>query len=107
MYLLLIFLSFATLVFFQEVIAEEERKQAIARQKIECVTKVPREPDLNHPDAIHIVIKLPGGERLDRRFLKTHSLEVNTDTTKTNSFDRSLAGNLLLCILPPEFSRFV
>lgn len=62
--------------FCQEAIAEEERRQAIARQKIECVSKVPSEPDVNHPDAIHIVIKLPCGERLDRRFLKTHSLEV-------------------------------
>lgn len=37
---------------------------------------MPSEPEINHPDAIHIVIKLPCGERLDRRFLKTHSLEV-------------------------------
>lgn len=37
---------------------------------------MPSEPDVNHPDAIHIVIKLPCGERLDRRFLKTHSLEA-------------------------------
>lgn len=58
--------------------AEEERRQMIARQKIDFVSKVPSEPDLNHPDAIHIVIKLPCGERLDRRFLKTHSLEVHT-----------------------------
>lgn len=37
---------------------------------------MPSEPDATHPDAVHVVIKLPSGQRLDRRFLKTHSLEV-------------------------------
>lgn len=62
--------------YFQELIAEEERRAAIARQKIDFASRVPSEPDSDDPDAVHIVIKLPCGERLDRRFLKTHSLEV-------------------------------
>jgi len=33
---------------------------------------VPSEPDEHHPDVIHLVIKLPSGERINRRFLKTH-----------------------------------
>lgn len=37
---------------------------------------MPSEPDTSHPDAIHVVIKLPNGSRLTRRFLKTHSLEA-------------------------------
>lgn len=31
---------------------------------------------MNDPDAVHVVFKLPSGRRLERRFLKTHSLEV-------------------------------
>lgn len=69
---------------------------------------MPSEPDVNHPDAIHIVIKLPCGERLDRRFLKTHSLEV-TCYTLTNKKLTSFffVGNLLFCILPPELTSIV
>lgn len=87
--------------------AEEERKQMIARQKIDFVSKVPSEPDVNHPDAIHIVIKLPCGERLDRRFLKTHSLEVNTlflwGFWLRITF-RFFLGNILFCILSSEIA---
>lgn len=39
--------------------------------------KVPSEPDATHPDAVHVVFKLPSGGRLERRFLKSHSLEVS------------------------------
>ncbi|XP_065156030.1 FAS-associated factor 2 [Atheta coriaria] len=60
----------------EERLAEQERKMSIAREKIELVTKVPKEPNLDHPDAVHVVIKLPCGTRLERRFLKTHSLEA-------------------------------
>ncbi|XP_018328989.1 FAS-associated factor 2 [Agrilus planipennis] len=60
----------------EEILAEERRREEIARLKIDSVVNVPSEPDISHPDAIHIVIKLPCGTRLDRRFLKTHSLEA-------------------------------
>lgn len=91
----------------QELIAEEERRQAIAREKIECVSKVPSEPDVNHPDAIHIVIKLPCGERLDRRFLKSHSLEVLPRLCSIVMIVAFLAGDILLRVLPPEFPGVV
>ncbi|KAF7286828.1 hypothetical protein GWI33_003885 [Rhynchophorus ferrugineus] len=54
---------------------EEERREALQREKIESVDKVPPEPDVGHPDAVHVVFKLPSGSRLERRFLKSHSLE--------------------------------
>ncbi|KAH0999346.1 hypothetical protein HUJ05_010738 [Dendroctonus ponderosae] len=54
---------------------EEERKHALQKEKIDSVDKVPSEPDLSHPDAVHVVFKLPSGMRLERRFLKSHSLE--------------------------------
>ncbi|KAK9885214.1 hypothetical protein WA026_010718 [Henosepilachna vigintioctopunctata] len=60
----------------QEMRAEEERRESIAKEKVESVTKVPSEPDPTDPEAIHVVFKLPCGLRLDRRFLKSHSLEV-------------------------------
>lgn len=60
----------------EELRAEEEKKQNIAREKIESVNKVPSEPDAANPDAVQVVLKLPCGSRLERRFLKSHSLEV-------------------------------
>lgn len=60
----------------EELEAEEARKRAIEQEKLDSVNKVPEEPDPAHPDAVHVVFKLPCGSRLDRRFLNTHSLEV-------------------------------
>nr|XP_022916877.1 FAS-associated factor 2 [Onthophagus taurus] len=60
----------------KQILEEQQRRDDIARDKVESVHKVPTEPDERHPDAIHIVIKLPSGIRIDRRFLKTHSLEA-------------------------------
>jgi FAS-associated factor 2 len=50
--------------------------QEIQRKKIEYQMHIPDEPPPNHPEAVHIVIKLPNGMRLERRFLQNHSLEV-------------------------------
>lgn len=65
-------------IVFQAKRAEEERRESIAKEKIESVSKVPNEPDPTDPDSVHVVFKLPCGLRLDRRFLKTHSLEVSS-----------------------------
>ncbi|CAG9773169.1 unnamed protein product [Ceutorhynchus assimilis] len=59
----------------QEARQEEIRKLELQREKIESVDKVPSEPDTSDPDAVHVVFKLPSGQRLERRFLKSHSLE--------------------------------
>jgi FAS-associated factor 2 len=50
--------------------------QEIQKQKIEYQIRIPDEPPADHPEAVHIVIKLPNGMRLERRFLQNHSLEV-------------------------------
>ncbi|KAK4874597.1 hypothetical protein RN001_013957 [Aquatica leii] len=60
----------------EEALAEQERRQSIAQEKMNSVHKVPSEPDPTHPDVVHVVFKLPSGQRLERRFLKTHSLEA-------------------------------
>lgn len=59
----------------EERLAEEARREQFAQEKINSLYKIPAEPDALHPDAVHVVFKLPCGSRLERRFLKTHSLE--------------------------------
>ncbi|CAH0564151.1 unnamed protein product [Brassicogethes aeneus] len=59
----------------EEEQAEHQRRLSIRKEKIESITRVPDEPDSTNPDAVHVVFKLPCGSRLDRRFLKSHSLE--------------------------------
>jgi len=54
---------------------EQDRKDRIARAKIDYASRVPDEPDTSASDAIRIVIKLPEGQRLERRFLKTESMK--------------------------------
>ncbi|CAB0016694.1 unnamed protein product [Nesidiocoris tenuis] len=55
--------------------AERDRKESIKRAKIEMASDIPDEPESSHPDALSIVFKLPSGERIERRFLKTHKLK--------------------------------
>jgi len=56
--------------------AEVERKEGIRRQKIELASEIPEEPDITEVDeAVRIVIKLPEGQRLERRFYKHQSLK--------------------------------
>lgn len=54
---------------------EQDEKEKIARLKIDLVDEIPEQPDQSHEDAIRVMIKLPDGQRLERRFLKTHSLK--------------------------------
>ena len=53
--------------FFQE---REERKNSLR-------SEIPEEPSTDHSDAIKIVLKLPHGSRIERRFLRTQSLKVS------------------------------
>lgn len=59
----------------QRVRAEQDRKERIAKAKIECAVRIPSEPEKTDPNVVRILIKLPEGQRLERRFLKTHSLK--------------------------------
>ncbi|CAB3383156.1 Hypothetical predicted protein [Cloeon dipterum] len=57
---------------------EEERqrqKEEIARLKIELADQIPAEPPTDQANAVHLVIKLPSGGRLERRFLPEHTLK--------------------------------
>jgi len=74
----------------QEEAAEEKRKQKdeerarkaeqyrvglIQQQKKDLRRRIPEEPETSDPSAVRVVIKLPGGQRMERRFLLSHSLQ--------------------------------
>lgn len=59
----------------EEKRAEEQKKDDIARLKIDLASTVPSEPEINHPDATSLVFKLPNGQRLERRFNNYDSLQ--------------------------------
>jgi len=54
---------------------EIDRKDQISRMKIELASEIPEEPELAREDTVRVLIKLPGGQRLERRFLLSHSLK--------------------------------
>lgn len=59
----------------QRLLDEQERKERIQRMKIELVSEIPDEPAKDDAEAVRVLIKLPGGQRLERRFLKSDSLK--------------------------------
>ena len=54
--------------------------QEMRTRKVELRAAIPAEPDDTDVDSIRIVLKLPNGERIGRRFLKTQSAKVRTST---------------------------
>jgi len=54
---------------------EHERKVRVQRMKIDLVSEIPDEPAKDCTESIRVLIKLPDGQRLERRFLPTHSLK--------------------------------
>ncbi len=53
----------------------QERKDRIKQMKVDLVIEIPEEPEEKHPEAVKLLIKLPGGQRLERRFIKSQSLK--------------------------------
>nr|CAG4645726.1 EOG090X0B12 [Lynceus sp. MCZ IZ 141354] len=63
----------------QELLAIEEEekraKEALLQKKVQAADYVPEEPPNDHKDAVRLLIRLPSGKRLERRFLRTqHTL---------------------------------
>jgi len=54
---------------------ELDRKDMIVRMKVELASEIPEEPEVGTEDTVRVLIKLPGGQRLERRFLLSHSLK--------------------------------
>ena len=42
-----------------------------------CVSRLPPEPEAGDPQAIHVMLRTPGGERLERRFSASDKLQVS------------------------------
>ncbi|XP_076361702.1 fas-associated factor 2 isoform X1 [Tachypleus tridentatus] len=59
----------------EKKLAEQFKKDEIRRLKVELADQVPDEPPPNEPDTIRLMIKLPEGRRLERRFRRDHSLK--------------------------------
>lgn len=55
--------------------AEEERRERIRAAKLDWVDRIPEEPAEGSPDAIRVLVKLPEGQRLERRFDRRSSLK--------------------------------
>ncbi|XP_064652010.1 FAS-associated factor 2-like [Lineus longissimus] len=53
----------------------QRRLEEIAQRKIILRSEIPEEPDSSNAESVRIVLKLPNGTRLDRRFLKTQSIK--------------------------------
>ena len=47
---------------------ELDRKDQIVRMKIEMANEIPEEPSVDSPEAVRVLIKLPDGQRLERRY---------------------------------------
>jgi len=54
---------------------EAEKKEQIKRMKVELASEVPEEPPAGEADVVRVLVKLPGGQRLERRFRQSHSLK--------------------------------
>jgi FAS-associated factor 2 len=54
---------------------EVKRKENIRKRKIDLASEIPEEPEAGSADVVRVLVKLPGGQRLERRFLKSHSLK--------------------------------
>ncbi|ELT92191.1 hypothetical protein CAPTEDRAFT_228273 [Capitella teleta] len=58
-----------------KLLEEEREKEKLQRRKEQLRDELPAEPTSDDPNVIKILLKLPSGIRLERRFLKTHSLQ--------------------------------
>ncbi|KAH6929335.1 hypothetical protein HPB50_026817 [Hyalomma asiaticum] len=66
----------------EQALQEQRRKEEIQRMKLELVDQIPEEPPDSDPGSIHLVIKLPTGTRLERRFRRTQSLKTDKAVCK-------------------------
>ncbi|KAL1445675.1 hypothetical protein MTO96_044887, partial [Rhipicephalus appendiculatus] len=92
----------------ERALQEQQRKEEIQRMKLELVDQIPEEPPDSDPGSIHLVIKLPTGTRLERRFRRTQSLKylyfyVFCQADAPNSFE--IITNFPRRTLPCEPTR--
>ena len=93
-------------------IEEEERldkiKNKYEKEAEDAKKYVPKEPDINNPDACSIIFRVPDGEKnINRRFLKTDKIKVLFNYVKSIGRDIFMepdsTGFDILCIgFPPK-----
>ncbi|KAK7604112.1 hypothetical protein V9T40_004385 [Parthenolecanium corni] len=61
----------------KERLIQEElmKKLELENQKTSFLARIPDEPATSHPNCVCISFKMPNGQRLERRFLSTHTLQ--------------------------------
>lgn len=59
----------------QKELQAQRKREEIQHLKVELADQVPNEPSADAVNTIHVVIKLPEGTRLERRFMRNHSLK--------------------------------
>ncbi|XKL66963.1 hypothetical protein PGB90_010383 [Kerria lacca] len=58
----------------RQIQEEMMKKRELEHQKTQFLEKIPEEPSINNANCVCISFKMPNGERLERRFLSTHTL---------------------------------
>ncbi|XP_054712003.1 FAS-associated factor 2-like isoform X2 [Uloborus diversus] len=101
-----------------KILEEQRRKEDIRRQKIELADQIPEEPPESDFKAIRLMIKLPNGTRLERRFNREQSMKFlyyfvfchseSPDSFQIVSFPRRTVPcePTETCPEPPTFSEF-
>ena len=49
-----------------------------------CVSRLPPEPEPGDTQAIHVMLRTPGGERMERRFFASDKLQVMVNSVSQN-----------------------
>lgn len=85
---------------------EEARKvREFAEQRSESVGRLPIEPESGDPDTLHVILRLPSGQRLERRFSTHDSLQALYDfayTAEELPHHFSLVTNFPRQVLRPD-----
>ena len=68
------------------------------------MSRLPTEPEANDPEAIHVMLRMPDGERMERRFLPSDKLEVCAPMTELISHMQCYAHSEP-CILLLYYNR--
>ncbi|BFZ11435.1 hypothetical protein BsWGS_14473 [Bradybaena similaris] len=58
-----------------EAARKQQEREERQKEKTYMAGQLPREPAPEHPDCIRVLLKLPSGQRIERRFLRSQSIK--------------------------------
>ena len=58
--------------------------QEFAIERAKRISRLPDEPDASSPTSIQVLLRLPSGQRLERKFSETDKLEVSTKSLRAS-----------------------